>query len=166
MKTLVIIDIDGVLIDHTGRDHLIPEDMRLNSNWIPHQAAIHADEPIIDEIDCQVGNVIAHAPGRVTSVYLTSRLELARSATIKQLQRTATYNVAPLTTSLLEMRSMNDHREPARFKADMVTALVDAHRPDNVIIIEDTMDNIKAMSLVIPCAVCQRCRQWSTSKHR
>lgn len=146
MKTLVIIDIDGVLVDHTGRDHLIPEDMRLNSHWIPHQAAIHAGEPIIDDIDCQVGNVIAYLNGNVKSVYLTSRLEIARAATIKQLQRTATHNIAPLTFCPLEMRGMQDHREPARFKADMVINLVHQHKPDQVILIDDTAANLKAMA--------------------
>jgi hypothetical protein len=145
MKALIVCDIDGVLLDHRHRDHLIPAGGQTGNNkhWLEHQ---HPDVVAMDPVLAWNAYVVASMERGMDGcrvVFLTSRLEINRRVTKESLRRAGftVYN-----DNRLRMRQMDEHDDPATFKVKAMAEIL-RRRTDtgHVIFIEDSQANIDAV---------------------
>lgn len=144
MKALIVSDIDGVLLDHRHRDHLIPAGGQTGNNehWLEHQ---HPDVVALDPVLQMNADIVDAVETRFDShpvVFLTSRLEINRRATKEGLRR-AGFNV--YNDKLLRMRQMDEHDDPATFKVKAMAEILQHWRLERVVFIEDSQANIDAV---------------------
>lgn len=135
---LLICDIDGVILDPSGREHLAPpaELALQNENWMQHQQAINeAPDPILD-MNSRIVHCVASF-GKL--VFLTSRLEIARDGTMRDL------NKAGFLYPDVVMRGLDDHRPPSVLKAERIAAIIDVRKPTRVFFIDDDPRVIEAV---------------------
>lgn len=140
MTTLIVCDIDGVLLDARGRDHLMPCISVRTSNeaWAAHQNAINdkPDAAFVQGIDI-VNRLYGTAETKL--VYLTSRIETAMPGTVRDF---TAYGIPPAP---IYMRSVSDEMPPAQYKANrLLEILDDSYYQDirNVIFIDDHPTNL------------------------
>ena len=140
MTTLIVCDIDGVLLDARGRDFLAPCDKTNTTNaaWKMHQDAINnkPDPAFIHGID-----IVNRLYGTVGSkmIYLTSRIETAMGGTIRDFK---SYGIP---AAPIYMRSIADEMPPAQYKAHRLADILDDvyYRDINhVIFIDDHPANL------------------------
>lgn len=152
VEQAIIVDLDGVIFDHRGRDHLMPAPQYRHNNehWLEHQSADNvAKDPILWRNVELVQGVIRSmwmSNRRTSTIALTSRLETNRDATISKLN-TGNYGILHITETFYYVdRPMDDHRPPEVFKAAKIMELI-AVNPmlKRIVFIEDTQANIDAV---------------------
>lgn len=145
MRALIVSDIDGVLLDHRHRDHLIPASGQIGNNkhWLEHQ---HPDVVALDPVlkmNAEIVNAIHQRFHTGPIVFLTSRLEINRQATMESLWNAGH---GAYSDKHLRMRQMDEHDDPATFKVKAMAEIL-RRRTDtgHVIFIEDSQANIDAV---------------------
>lgn len=144
---LILCDLDGVIFDHSGRDHLIPaaENISDNKAWEDHQSCTAVD-PVIWHNVSLIKQMASHPDTQL--VFFTSRLE-----------NCAGYDTKAALTLLgllpdgdhmrLFMRPATNNYPPAKFKAFQAMEIVQEFNVlcniGTVTVIEDTVDNLKAI---------------------
>lgn len=156
-KLLIVVDIDGVLFDHTWRDELMPPpaDAHRNEAWLRHQdpAVVALDAPIDMHVTMLHGMFQAlqvcpkPEPFEVTT--LTSRLECNREVTLRRLDEiqfgpTAVPAGQPRYHHI--DRAMSDERPAPNFKAEALRQVLhDNPQVCRLLIVEDSADNLAQM---------------------
>lgn len=159
--TLVVADIDGVLMDNSHRDHLVPTNGGPRTeDWEAFNQACADDVPIQHMID--LVNYLALTPGHM-AVLCTGRTETCRTITLDTLL-TAGLRPAMCATNAFaratknadhrnmfaHFRPADDHRKGWEYKADAVKRMVEFFQPATVVFIDDDQRNID--SVVAMCA--------------
>lgn len=143
MKALIVCDIDGVLLDHRHRDHLIPAGGQTGNNehWLEHQ---HPDVVALDPVLRVNASFVASLQRGIDCnlAFLTSRLEINRRVTKESLRRAGftIYN-----DNRLRMRQMDEHDDPATFKVKAMVDILQDSTDKVVIFIEDSQVNVDAV---------------------
>ena len=114
---LIAFDIDGVLLDSSHRDHLIPDDATDLHKWSIWNRAGLSDTPIQ-----QMCNLAAHMMEmpNINVVFTTSRNENARPETLEMLRFAVHKSVMD---SHIMMRHDDDLRPACDVKVDMLKSL-------------------------------------------
>jgi len=133
----VIFDLDGVLSDAAGRQHLLEFPRR---NWRAFFEAV-GDDPVIEE----VGTLLHALDERYAIVLLTARPLHVQPHTVGWLTRNE------LRWDLLVMRDVGDYDLAFDFKGRTVGELREAHL-DPVLAFEDDQRNVAVLRhLGVPC---------------
>lgn len=134
-NVLVVCDIDNVITDSRGRDHLVPSDMSHNDHWRDHQAQVHID-PLIHKNIALVKTLCRAA--RVSPIFLSSRLEFTRAMTTQALKN------AGFDDFTLILRPMDFHGKPWDLKHKWMLDIRKRNKDDlfDIIFIEDCPRNI------------------------
>ena len=85
MKTLLLIDLDGVMFDNSHRAHLLPTgDGATADQWEAFNKACRDDAPILHmwEIARLIGNILAESGQDRETIFLTGRAEHCRQETV------------------------------------------------------------------------------------
>lgn len=110
-RPILIIDIDGTLVDNTHRRHLVPkENQRDPRAWAPFNMACMGDAPIMQNII----TVRTLLEAGFLGIYVTSRGNTARAVTMDQLRS------IELPSTPLVMRPMDEPRRPWEWKAAVI----------------------------------------------
>lgn len=144
MKALIVCDIDGVVLDHRHRDHLIPAGGQTGNNkhWLEHQ---HPDVVALDPVlkmNAEIVNAIHQRFHTGPIVFLTSRLEINRRATMESLWDAGH---GAYSDKHLRMRQMDEHDDPATFKVKAMAEILAGSQARRVIFIEDSQANVDAV---------------------
>lgn len=156
-QLLIVVDVDGVLFDHTWRDDLMPPPAEAHRNeaWLRHQ------DPNVVKLDATIDMHVTMLHGLFQALQvcpdpeqfevttLTSRLECNREATLKRLDEiqfgpTAVPDSQPRYHHI--DRAMSDERPAPNFKADILRQVLrDNRQVSRVLIVEDNADNLAQM---------------------
>lgn len=166
--TLVIADIDGVLMDNSHRDHLVPTNGGPRTeDWEAFNQACVDDTPIQHMID--MVNYLSLTTGHL-AVLCTGRTETCRDATLatlvdaglrpamcaqhwaKRIPEDSASNPHWVCNRNMFacFRPVDDHRKGWEYKADAVKRMIEFFRPAQVMFIDDDKRNIDAV--VAMCA--------------
>ena len=153
--TLVVSDIDGVLMDNSHRQHLVPEAKGTTQDWETFNAACVGDTPIQHMID--LTNYLSLQHGHFV-VLCTGRTETCRDITLEMLAR-AGHRPAMSAQQWIQtgdglnqrhpnllaaFRGVDDHRKGWEYKADVLRQMIELYRPRVVVFIDDDPRNIQA----------------------
>lgn len=144
MRRLIVCDIDGVLIDSSARDHLIPKGVESldNKNWIKHQSFTTGDKPIVgclEKLNRLDGTEI---------LFLTSRMAINDHVyqTLRLLPRVD----IPFSLKHYCFRTEHDSRPSHIFKAGELTSFIlnncSDSSYDEIVLIDDLMTNLDYMA--------------------
>lgn len=154
--TLVVADIDGVLMDNSHREHLIPTNGGLRvEDWEPFNLACVGDAPIHHMID--LVNYLTLLQDHFV-VLCTGRSETCRTVTLdmladcglrvamsaRQWDHASGRLRSPTPNLMASFRGSNDHRKGWEYKAGVLAELLDAYQPRRVVFIDDDPRNIQA----------------------
>lgn len=107
-RPIVIVDIDGTLVNNAQRRHLVPkDDLRNPHAWTPFNMACKDDAPIMQNII----TVKALIDGGFLAIFVSSRGQVAKQATADQL---VSIGLVPVP---LVLRPMDEPRKPSEWKA-------------------------------------------------
>lgn len=144
---LVICDLDGVLFDSRGRDHLQPavEHMGSNEAWLPHQdPEVVKHDPILWHNVKLAGYILWGNQAKQELLFLTSRLTVNKDVTLRALTSNGIVGDPGIFIPWHYVdRPMDDERKPWHFKAAKVQAIIAANRNlKRIIFIEDNTKNV------------------------
>lgn len=166
--TLVVADIDGVLMDNSHRDHLVPTNGgHRTEDWEAFNQACVDDTPIQHMID--MVNYLSLTTGHM-AVLCTGRTETCRAITLETL---ASAGLRPAMCAqtwarrlpeadaasphwvcnrnmFAHFRPVDDHRKGWEYKAEAVKRMIEFFHPAQVMFIDDDQRNIDAV--VAMCA--------------
>ena len=166
--TLVVSDVDGVLMDNSHRDHLVPANGGPRTeDWEPFNQACVDDTPIQHMID--LVNYLSLTTNHL-AVLCTGRTETCRDLTLETLARAGSRPAMCAQTwadrepdaaadaphyvcnrnMFAYFRPADDHRKGWEYKADAVKRMIEFFRPYHVVFIDDDTRNIDAV--VAMCA--------------
>ena len=137
---LVICDIDGTLFNNEHRAEFIPADKSHADNWRRFNELHIYDQPILYRL--QFLRLLAIMPG-VRVVYVSGRSDEFRDETQSRL------NLVGAPTGDLHMRPVNDHRQAAEVKLDVIKGIAGDER---IALIDDDMSVCRAVAESFPTA--------------
>lgn len=140
-QMLIICDVDGTIVDNQHRQHLVPEDVSIASNWDDFSKACKNDKPVCNIIN-QVKDLYDHCVGMRDLIFLTSRGESAESETLEQLNQLFDLNHYQWQ---LAMRPMDCHEGAVNYKRKALPNLIDSLSIDRPIILFDDHPEIIKM---------------------
>lgn len=141
MKRLFIIDLDGVIFDHTHRDHLIPEVTTHNSHWEKHQApGVVRLDPIHHD---HVSLIKAMLNGSSDFLFLSSRSIKNKTVTLNRLASLFFEHSDTELESRYICRGKGDHRTAGEIKASVIDSICrDNKKLREIVFIEDSLVNV------------------------
>lgn len=147
---IFVIDLDGTMFDNSHRLHLLPtgEDKNDTAKWAEFNGACKDDTPRWPVIH-MVNSLIA---GGKDVRFLTGRGKSAHAATLTQL---ADVTGRSRTLISLTMRSMDDHRPAAEFKAEVISKWLKSNMHAEVVAIDDDPNIVEALRLIPRTTVLQ-----------
>ena len=136
MKTLLLIDLDGVMFDNSHRAHLLPTgDGATADQWEAFNKACRDDAPIIHmwEIARLIGNILAESGQDRETIFLTGRAEHCRQETVAAITDVILTldadclwdrdQIQQEVSEQLVMRADDDHRPGHEVKRGYIEAL-------------------------------------------
>lgn len=153
--TLVVSDIDGVLMDNNHRQHLVPAAKGTTQDWEAFNAACVDDTPIRHMIDMVNylsllhGHFVVLCTGRTetcrdVTLDLLSKCDLRPAMCASQWSRTGGRQNPHKHNLMAAFRAVDDHRKGWEYKADVLAQMLDFYRPRTVVFIDDDPRNIQA----------------------
>lgn len=153
--TLVVSDIDGVLMDNSHRQHLVPKEKGTTQDWEAFNAACVDDTPIQHMIDLvnylslQHGHFVVLCTGRTetcreVTLDLLAKCDLRAAMSSRVWYRTSARMRESGPNLMAAFRGVDDHRKGWEYKADVLAKMLDFYRPRNVVFIDDDPRNIQA----------------------
>lgn len=120
MKPILLIDLDKTTFENQQREHLVPDDPTVCSNWDEWALACDTDTPIHKWIS--VVETLA-ATRMYQPVFLTSSSEVCRDKTEALIAEHMPVVCSQIKGKDLIMRSKNDHGTPSQFKMQKIEDL-------------------------------------------
>lgn len=159
--SLLIADVDGVMMDNSQRAHLIPQNGGNHTrDWERFNNACLGDTPIQHMIDLvnylQATHAVAICTGRSVSCRHDTLQSLADAGLKLAKAMLPAIGFIPeiVVQTTVWMRQMDDHRRGHELKLDGIQQLISFHRPSDVLILEDDPTIIKAIRETSwPCPV-------------
>jgi hypothetical protein len=145
MQHQLIVDLDGSIFNNYHRAHLIPDDVSDVTNWDAFNEACDGDLPIEAVIDF-VKHLAILSQNKIT--FATSRCEIARGKTVKQLLA----HFSQFDCTLL-MRPVDEHRAATAFKQALFESISE-HFTEQTMVIEDNDSILKMVRRLFPIVNC------------